>query len=132
VKEENDVQHPDGTHTNVGPDGEITHGDSNFLVGIDAGDWWAALDEARLLNRGQYTDLHNITPYANVDGVVFFSEDQLGQIYGGSVDIGLDLSIELPECGETCRNVAVGAGIGGGAVIIACIWFCIPTPWPVL
>ncbi len=25
-----DVQHPDGTHTNVDPDGEVAHGDDNF------------------------------------------------------------------------------------------------------
>ena len=25
-----DVQHPDGSHTNVDPDGNITHGDDNF------------------------------------------------------------------------------------------------------
>ena len=30
VKGEWDVQHPDGTHTNIGPDGEITHGKDNF------------------------------------------------------------------------------------------------------
>jgi len=25
-----DVQHPDGTHTNVGPNGEVQHGPDNF------------------------------------------------------------------------------------------------------
>jgi hypothetical protein len=25
-----DVEHPDGTHTNVRPDGEIHHGEDNF------------------------------------------------------------------------------------------------------
>ncbi len=29
-KSEWDVQHPDGSHTNVGPDGETTHGPNNF------------------------------------------------------------------------------------------------------
>lgn len=29
-KQEWDVQHPDGSHTNVGEDGEITHGPNNF------------------------------------------------------------------------------------------------------
>lgn len=29
IKGEWDVQHPDGSHTNVGLDGEITHGDNN-------------------------------------------------------------------------------------------------------
>ena len=29
-KTEWDVQHPDGSHTNVGEDGNITHGDDNF------------------------------------------------------------------------------------------------------
>jgi RHS repeat-associated protein len=29
IKEEWDVQHQDGSHTNVGPDGEITHGENN-------------------------------------------------------------------------------------------------------
>jgi hypothetical protein len=29
-KQEWDVQHPDGTHTNVSPTGEITHGPNNF------------------------------------------------------------------------------------------------------
>jgi hypothetical protein len=29
-KGEWDVQHPDGSHTNVGPEGEITHGENNF------------------------------------------------------------------------------------------------------
>ena len=30
IKSEWDVQHPDGSHTNVGEDGEITHGPDNF------------------------------------------------------------------------------------------------------
>lgn len=30
IKNEWDVQHPDGSHTNIGPDGEITHGDDNM------------------------------------------------------------------------------------------------------
>jgi len=30
VKGEFDVQHPDGSHTNIGPDGEVTHGETNF------------------------------------------------------------------------------------------------------
>ncbi|MFI5382302.1 MAG: polymorphic toxin type 37 domain-containing protein [Tepidisphaerales bacterium] len=28
-----DVQHADGTHTNVRPDGEVHHGDDNFPTG---------------------------------------------------------------------------------------------------
>lgn len=33
TKGEWDVQHPDGSHTNVNPAGEITHGDNNFPKG---------------------------------------------------------------------------------------------------
>jgi Domain of unknown function (DUF6531) len=32
-KGEWDVQHPDGSHTNVGPDGKVTHGPNNFPKG---------------------------------------------------------------------------------------------------
>ena len=30
IKGEWDVQHPDGSHTNIGPDGNVTHGPDKF------------------------------------------------------------------------------------------------------
>ena len=122
-----DVEHPDNSHTNVKPNGDVEHGDDNFMVGVSAEEWYDFLDEQRWLNGGQYTLYHNILVYPNGEGEVFIPKAPV-------VTQGLDLSFHLDiSCDQTCMdNFYTGGTVALGGLLLVCVFFCIPTPWPVL